>query len=91
MGLDTVELVLLIEARFAHALDDAAARESLESLTTLGELSDFLHARLNPPGAVGPDWQMIYGTLEEILVANFGVARERIHPGARIVADLGLQ
>lgn len=91
MGLDTVELVLLIEARFEHALDAATARQALESLTTLGALSDFLHARLNPLGSVGPDWQMIDGTLEEIFVANFGVARGRIHPGARIGADLGLQ
>ncbi|MBL8439056.1 MAG: acyl carrier protein [Zoogloeaceae bacterium] len=88
MGLDTVEFTLLVEDRFGLKLDDAA----LDSVRTVGELADLLHARLNPPGdPPGPDPVMVFGILEDLLVTHFRVPRDRISTEARFVADLGLQ
>lgn len=88
MGLDTVELVLLVEARFNLDLSD----EALSGISRVGEFCDLLHARLNPPGQPpGPDKARIYDALEDLLVQHFRVPAARITPQARFVADLGLE
>lgn len=87
MGLDTVELVLLVEKRFNLELGEA----ELSGITRVGEFCDLLHARLQGPGHPGPDRDAIYATLSELLVQHFRVPPAHITPQARFVADLGLE
>lgn len=87
MGLDTVEVVLWAEESFGVPLPD----EDAAGLTTVGALAAYIHRAQHARGHARPLTEPeIVERLQTFLCERFALARERITPSARFVADLGL-
>ena len=88
MGLDTVELVMMIEEEFGVELPDAEA----EKITTVGELRDFIVLALKSEAAgkdpSGPE--AVLTRIQRILEKEFGIPPEQAVPSAHIIDDLKL-
>ena len=92
MGLDTVELLWDVESRFGIEISDADAA----ACRTVGQLNSIV-ARLIAERAsivqgqrITPEPDLSWAMLVEIVVAESGVSRERIHRDAEWGRDLGL-
>jgi acyl carrier protein len=87
MGLDTMEVVLWAEEAFAVPLPAADAA----GLTTVGALAAYIHRAQHAKGYARPLTEPdIVERLQSFLCERFALAKERITPSARFVADLGL-
>jgi acyl carrier protein len=86
MGLDTVELVLLLEDEFAITLPD----ELLSDIRTVGQLCQLIELRLQQQGRE-LEMAQIYSRMVFVLVKNFRVDPQRISASAEFVRDLGLE
>jgi len=85
MGLDTVELVMAVEAEFGIDIPNEIASGTI----TLGDIRDFVILALKSRSeAVDPDdvWQRI----KVIMRRDYAVRERHLVPEAEIVADLGL-
>lgn len=85
MGLDSVELVMDVEAAFGVDLPDA----ELASARTVGHLHQLILRHTAIPNG-SPAALQSWERLVEVVVESTGVARERVTPAAAIVADLGI-
>ena len=86
MSLDSVELIFAIEREFDITIDNQEA----EQLQTVDDLYRCVLRLL--PGAAGgdPPEVDVWRRLVEVIVDEIGVEPERVHPGAYIVEDLGI-
>lgn len=80
MGLDSVELLLMVEEEFDVSITD----EEAGCLDTVGDLVEIVTAK-SQREADG-----VYGRVQRIIVDEFGVKAEKVRPEARIVRDLGI-
>jgi acyl carrier protein len=80
MGLDSVELLLMVEEEFEVSITDQEAGD----LFTVGDLVDMVTAKSQAETAG------VYDRVRRIIVVEFGVAVEKVRPEARIVRDLGI-
>jgi len=85
MGLDTIELVILIKDEF----DIELSNEEASTIETVGELTHSIES-LAAPSAKPVLLDSIYARIETILIEEFRVKPSLITPSARIVKDLGL-
>ena len=85
MGLDTVELIMAVEAEFGLDIPNAEASR----LATVGDIYRYVAAWLGEAPAEPPAgalWERVCHVIER----DTGVARRRLRPEAHIVRDLGL-
>ena len=82
MGLDSVQVIINVEMQYGFDISDADAR----TIRSVGDLHAYIlnHAEPRPEPATA--WAWLVNMFEE----EFGVARDRIRPEARIVDDLGI-
>jgi acyl carrier protein len=83
-GLDSVELLLAIEEEFGVDIPD----ERAEKITTVGEMYDYLQARVSATPAVDCLTQKIFYKLRRALLATYKVKRSEITPETRLDALL---
>jgi acyl carrier protein len=91
MGLDSVELVMRVEREFQIDISDAEARTML----TVGDMQRSIQRLLEERRAQGedrPHWsdRALFVALQDIIIDEIGVKRERITPTARFIRDLGV-
>ena len=84
MGLDTVELVMAVEERFAIEIPDEVAA----TLETVGLLHNFVVSQLQCRSLLPVDEAGVFAQLRDIICEQTGVGRDRIVPGAYFVRDL---
>lgn len=85
MGLDIVELVMIVEEEFDIDIPD----KDQEKILTVGELSDFVVGELTRLGRpVNPD--VIFETVRNIAAERAEVEPERVTRDSRFIDDLGL-
>ncbi len=84
MGLDGVVLIEKVEDEFHISFSDDEAIKIL----TVADFRDAIFRKVVPRPAYTEDY--IYQRIRMILVNEFAVPLENIHPEARLVADLGL-
>lgn len=82
MGLDVVELIMNIEARYGIDISDADAR----IMRSVGDLHEYILAHASPV----PDAGQVWTWLRHMIAEEFGVPLERITRGAWVVRDLGI-
>lgn len=85
MGLDSVELVMMVEMNFGIDITDAEAAD----IYTVGDFHAIILEKLNVPPA-SPRATLIWQSLQDIIVEGSGAKRDQVVPGARIVKDLGI-
>ena len=86
MGLDTVELVLLIEEHFQIEIADEAASK----ITTVGELHEYVYGQLKRRGRTDIGYNQVFHDMRDMLCTKFGVPYAAVVSEARIVKDLQL-
>jgi len=86
MGLDTVELVLSVEQRFAISISDQDA----EKVETVGDLVGCVRDKLLAQGRSTPDEQMIFEVIKQILITENGIDERKINLTATFIDDLRL-
>ena len=82
MGLDTVELVMVIEEEFGIEIPNKDAAK----LGVLGDMQDYILGALRQRGDK-PDESQIWERLKAVVVAQLGVRPEEITRTAHIVKD----
>lgn len=82
MGLDVVQLVMNIEARYGFAISDADARP----MRSVGDLHAYIMAHADP----SPDEEEAWGWLRAMISEEFGVPLDRVTREAWVVRDLGI-
>lgn len=85
MGLDTIELLLAIEAAFGIRIPNADA----ERLGTVGDVYRYVAARRGEP-AVEPPAGVLWEQVLDVIEQHTGLDRRRLRPEAHIVRDLDL-
>jgi hypothetical protein len=83
MGLEIVELVMRMEEEFEIDIPDQDA----EKFTTIGEISDYLAARLHIPEE---EHAQLWTRVHAIAVDELSISPDLIRRDARMVEDLGL-
>ncbi|WP_348945860.1 phosphopantetheine-binding protein [Chitinibacter sp. FCG-7] len=87
MGLDAVELIVMVEQEFAIRIADRDAARIL----TVGELCDHVVlCCMQSHGLAAPSATNIEQRISRILVQQLHIHPEQIHRAARFVDDLGL-
>lgn len=84
MGLDTVELVMALEAEFGIEIPN----EHAATLETVGAISSYIANRLAIAGEY-PDAGAIWERVKAVVVRQLGVKPADVTPAASIVRDLG--
>jgi len=85
MGLDTVELVMAVEKRFAIEIPDKVAAQ----IATVGQLHQYVMEELKRRGSVELTSDRVYTILTDLICRQLGVSREAVTPEAHFVNDLG--
>lgn len=83
MGLDTVELVMALEEEFGIEIPN----EDAARLETVGEIADYILARLTPNESIDP--AALWTRVKSTVVHQLGVKPERVTRDASVVKDLG--
>jgi acyl carrier protein len=83
VGLDTVELIMGIEAEFGVEIPDTDA----PNLAVLGDMHKFIVRALRNKGDM-EDEERIWQRLSEVVVAQLGVQPSDVTRAAHIVYDL---
>ena len=83
MGLDSVQLIMDVEAKFGFDISDADAGK----IRSVGDLHEYILAHAQPRPDPEAAWAWLVETIEE----EFGIPRKRIVPEAWIVRDLGIE
>lgn len=90
MGLDSVELVMVVEREFDLEIPDDAASE----MFTVGHMYEFVRGRLEErarqSGGAPLDESQLWDRLLDIIVEETGVERHKLVRTARFRADLGV-
>ena len=84
MGLDSVELIMAIEAEFG--IDIPA--ESAPQLAVLGQMQAFIVRELRHRGK-SPDDSVVWERLRNMVVEQLGVKPEEVTRSAHLFKDLG--
>ena len=87
MGLDTVELVLLVEEHFQIDIPDEAASE----IVTVGQLHEYVFGQLQRRRRTDFGYNQVFHDIRDMLCTKFGVPYTAIVSEARIVKDLQLE
>jgi acyl carrier protein len=85
MGMDTVELVMAVEAIFEIDIPD----EQAEQLETVGKLHQFVVAELIRRGRAEINPAMVFDQLRTIICRQLGVKPVQVVPEAHFIHDLG--
>jgi len=85
MGLDTVELVMAVEKRFAIEIPDKVAAQ----IATVGQLHQYIVTQLKTRDSLELTPDDIYKILTDLICHQLGVRREEVKPEAHFVNDLG--
>lgn len=85
MGLDSVELILNVEAQFKISIPDRVA----EKLYTVGALQGFIVAELNRIGKPH-DSQAVLLRVQALICEQLRLSPDQVTPSARFIEDLGL-
>lgn len=85
MGLDTVELVLLVENRFSIEIPD----ESAAKTETVGQLAALV-VELNASQQRHLSYQNVLIILQQLIASEFAIPIEKIKPDSNFTKDLGL-
>jgi len=90
MGLDTVQLLLRVEAAFGISISDAKAA----SARTVGALNRLIAEKVatnasKPGQTVKPEFDITWECLVPIVIEELGVRREKVTPDAEWARDLG--
>lgn len=83
MGLDTVDLILAIEAEFGIEIPDADASK----LAVLGDMHDYVVRALRQRGDLS-DEERVWQRLSAVVVEQLGVRPDEVTRTADIVKDL---
>ena len=83
MGLEMVELTMEIEDQFRIEISDQEASR----FETVGQIYDYLRARLGPAGSGKWSDERIWLTLQDIIVKQLGVPREAVVREANFARD----
>ena len=86
MGLDTVELVMAVEKRFAIEIPDEIAA----TLETVGLLHSFVEFQLQRRSLLPICRNSVFSELQGIICEQTGIEPSRVVPDARFVKDLHL-
>lgn len=87
MGLDTVELVMAFEERFAISIPD----EDAEKIVTVRDAIDYIYARVNHTDANVCMTQRSFHRLRRALQTELGIARSTIKPASRLSTIMRLE
>ncbi len=82
MGLDSVELLMNVEAHFGLEIPDADA----SAMQTVGDLHAYIVRHAQPTPSPDASWEW----LRSMIAEEFGVDLRRVVPTATIVQDLGI-
>lgn len=82
MGLDTVELVMAFEERFAITIPD----EDAEKIVTPRDVIDYIYARVNHADAKTCLTQRAFYRLRRSLQSELGLERAAVKPATRLAA-----
>jgi len=85
MGLDTVELVIAFETRFAIEIPDKVAAQ----IATVGQLHQYVMEQLKSRESVELTSDRVYTLLTDLICRQLGVNRDAVTPDAHFVNDLG--
>jgi hypothetical protein len=83
MGMDSVEIVLIVENHFEIQLPDVEVTE----IFTLGQLHDLVCRKLLQNGQRANS-EKIFAELTDVLVKGMQFPREKMVPSARFIEDL---
>jgi len=83
MGLDTVELVMAVEAEFGIQIPDDVAPK----LAVIGDFYDYVLAALRKRGE-SPDEKQVWEQFRTVVVQQLGVRPDEVTRSAHIVHDL---
>ena len=84
MGLDTVELVMAVEAEFQIKISDATAAK----MRTPGDIQDYVVRTLGEQGKT-VDADLTWLRIQKIIVDQLGVKPERVTKTTLIIEELG--
>ena len=87
-ALDSVELLMDLEEEFGITIGDAEAGQ----LVAVEDLHTLITRKLSEDGRTDAEIEAcdLRTRVSQILVANYAIDPAKIHPGARIVKDLGI-
>jgi acyl carrier protein len=84
MGLDSVELVMKVEAHFDISLPDDQASQ----FTTVGKLHAWVVNELSRLNRKNADSPIVFDELRELICDQLSISPDRVVPEARFVQDL---